>query len=437
MKFGGRMKRGRGKQGDRIRILFFDHTAVLSGGELALLNLVEHLDRERFDPVVVLGQTGPLVDSMKAIAETHVIELDPSVKNVRKDVIGWRTVVAPSKLFVSFEYVARLKRSFQSLGAEVVHTNSLKSDILGGIAARLAGIPLIWHVRDRIEEGYLPKKVALIFRKLCRIVPDRIITNSYSTLETMQLGKARPSYVIPSGFNVESFQDAGGKNDSLAEAVQGHRPIRIGIVGRISPWKGQEIFVQAAKQVHQEFPDAHFSIIGSVMFGEDEFEKSLHKLVHELQLEEIVTFAGFKKDVAAAIGELHILVHASTIPEPFGQVIAQGMAARKPVIATIGGGASEIVADGDTGFLIPPGNVPALAEALLKILRQPEHAALIAERAQKYAIETFAIARTARIVESVYLDILGVSQNSDETLSNKSNHVDDRKSETNRLATLE
>ena len=391
----------------RPRILLFDHTAVLSGGELALLSLVSQLDQRLYEPIVLIGQPGPLVDRMQHLVATHVLELDARVKDTRKDVMGWRTVVDPAKMWASATYVFRLAGKFNELRADVVHTNSLKSDLLGGLAAKMAGLPLIWHIRDRIADDYLPRRVVQVFRRLCRILPNRIIANSRSTLATLHLPNAQHSYVISSGFNTDRFREAGQRTESLAAALSSGLPIRIGVVGRISPWKGQEIFIRAAQQVHEAFPDTQFFIIGAPLFGEQEFETSLHALVEECHLGAAVHFTGFREDVATAIGELHILVHASTIAEPLGQVIAQGMAARKPVVATIGGGPSEIVSDRETGLMVPPGDAAAMAAAILDLLHHPDFAESLAERAQSYAMEQFSEAHVARQVERVYADLLG------------------------------
>ncbi len=390
----------------RPRILFFDHTAVLSGGELALLSLVSQLDQRLFEPIVLIGQHGPLVDRIQHLAATHVLELDSRVKDTRKDVMGWRTVVDPTKMWASLTYVFRLAGKFNELRADLIHTNSLKSDLLGGLAAKIAGLPLIWHIRDRIDEDYLPRRVVQVFRRLCRLLPDRIIANSRSTLATLHLPDTRTSDVISSGFNTGRFRQEGQRTESLSAALASGQLLRIGVVGRISPWKGQEIFIRAARQVHQQFPNTRFFIIGAPLFGEQEFEKTLHTLVEECELGAAVHFAGFREDVATAIGELHILVHASTIAEPLGQVIAQGMAARKPVVATIGGGPSEIVTDRRTGLMVPPGDAPAMAAAILDLLQHPDFAETLADHAQRYALEQFSEAHVARQVEAVYTDLL-------------------------------
>src|SRR5947209_2812519 len=121
-------------------ILFVDHTAKISGGEIALLNLVSALDRTRFTPVVVLASGGPLIQKLHGAGiETHILPLDPAVVETRKDELGLASLLRWHQVAHCFRYVFGLARFARARGAVLVHTNSLKADIYGGIAARLAG----------------------------------------------------------------------------------------------------------------------------------------------------------------------------------------------------------------------------------------------------------------------------------------------------------
>src|SRR5207302_666535 len=142
----------------------------------------------------------------------------------------------------------------------------------------------------------------------------------------------------------------------------------IGLVGRISHWKGQHIFIAAAAQVVKRFPSARFEIIGSALFGESAYEEEVRSQVKSLGLEGVVTFTGFCEEVLVRIQGLDILVHASTIGEPFGQVVVEGMVLGKPVVATNGGGVPEIVVNGETGVLVEMGDATAMAEAICGLL---------------------------------------------------------------------
>src|ERR1700742_4110048 len=135
-----------------LRILFFDHTAALSGGEIALLHLVKNLDAEKIKSFVILGADGPLVEKLRPEIETQVLPLPSSVGSTRKNSLGLSTLFRVRELAVSFQYILRLAKFIREHNIDIVHTNSLKADILGGIAGRIARRPVIWHVRDRIAD---------------------------------------------------------------------------------------------------------------------------------------------------------------------------------------------------------------------------------------------------------------------------------------------
>jgi glycosyltransferase involved in cell wall biosynthesis len=380
----------------RRRIVYLDHTAQWGGGEIALLNLVSHLDLTRFDPHVILFADGPLRERLdQQGVKATVIPLDPSVVGAKKDRLGFRSLTRIGDLFTTLRFVLHLARALKTLRADLVHTNSLKADILGGLAAKWAGIPVLWHVRDRIADDYLPRRVAKLFRVLCRLLPDLVIANSAATWSTLQL-KTR-SRVVHDGTLLSSPGPIQESMDAFS---------RIVLVGRISRWKGQHVFIQAAHQVRQLFPAAKFQIVGSPLFNEKDYECELHDMVRHLKLEDCVDFTGFRADVLDVIGQSDILVHASITGEPFGQVVIEGMAAGKPVVATRGGGIPEIVVDRVTGLLVPMGNVPKMAAAIRDLLSDPIAARKMGELGRQRVNEHFRIEHTVDKLQKIYDEIL-------------------------------
>src|SRR5579871_2301713 len=308
----------------KMRVLFVDHTAKMGGGEIALLNLVSSLDNSAYTPVVLLFEEGPLSEKLRGSGvEVHVLPLNPRVLQTKKDSLGVGSLLRAKSVFSTLTYVLRIARFMRGCDVRLVHTNSLKSDVIGGLAARLAAKPLVWHVRDRIDSDYLPRPVVYVFRRLCRWLPNRVIANSLATLRTL-----RP---VPdeSGGDVSPTEDSG-RMRVVHDGMPGTSRLpeitmeacrRVGLVGRISPWKGQHVFLRAAAQVHAAFPEVRFQIIGSAMFGEQAYEQEVRDLTRSLGLDSVVELTGFREDVARMIGGLEILVHASTTGEPFGQVI--------------------------------------------------------------------------------------------------------------------
>ena len=388
-----------------ITVVYFDHTAKLGGGEISLLNLVRHLDTGRYIPVVVLGQEGALATQLReAGIETHILPLDEQIAQTRKDTLDGSLALRVKQGVRALQYVARLAWFLRQHGAQILHTNSLKADVLGGLAGRLAGIPTVWHVRDRIADDYLPPLTARLFRWACRLVPQYLIVNSQATLDALQLPNDSNTRVVHNGIDasrVHVVHDGFVEPDEAARQRLATEPL-IGLVGRISPWKGQHIFVRAAAQVREQLPQARFQIIGSAMFGEDEYEREVRELATQLDLDDNLEWLGFRSDVPALVSQLDVLTHASTIGEPFGQVVMEGMVAAKPVIATRGGGVVEIVKENETGLLVPMGDERAMSEAILWLLQHPERALEMGRLGQKRVREHFTIEHTAHKVQSLY-----------------------------------
>ena len=399
-------------------IVYLDHTARMGGGEIALLNLVCALNRRRYRPVVVLASDGPLAEKLRAArVEALIVPLDPAVLDTRKDSIGPRSLLHLGRAWACVRYTLRLARLVRRLGADLIHTNSLKSDLYGGAAGRLAGIPVIWHVRDSIDSHYLPPRVAAAFRLLARFLPRAVIANSESTLRTLAAkpqqvtatvysgvaGSAAYPQVVHDGYDARVF-DAGQPLPSSKDIL----PAMITLVGRIAEWKGQHVFIDAASAVLARFPDTRFQIVGAPLFGEYEYEQSLHQAVAARGLQGRIAFLGFREDVPALLAQATIVVHASTLGEPFGQVVIEGMAAGKPVVATDGGALPEIVLPGETGLLVPMGNAPAMAAAIARLLEDPTRAAQMGAAGRQRVREKFTIAQTVAKVESLYDSLLGL-----------------------------
>ncbi len=367
----------------------------MGGGEVALLNLTTALDTSRYLPLVILAADGPLAAKLQdAGVETHVMPLDLALVETRKEALGLRGLLNLAALGRVIAYAFRLSRWARARGVDVIHTNSLKSDIYGALAGRLARIPVIWHVRDRIADGYLPGPAATLFRRLAHTLPQVVIANSESTRLCLQPASDRVK-VVHDGYSPSAFVGSPPP-DNPADGMT------VSLIGRLAPWKGQHVFIEAAALVLARFPEARFRIVGSPLFGEQEYEQSLKERVAALGIGGRTEFLGFQEDIPGVLARTDIVVHASTHGEPFGQVVIEGMAAGKPVVATEGGALPEIVENGVTGLLTPMGDAPALASALCGLLADPARARALGEAGRRRARDRFTITQTAAKVEAVY-----------------------------------
>ena len=150
---------------------------------------------------------------------------------------------------------------------------------------------------------------------------------------------------------------------------RGGGPLTFGVVGRIAPWKGQDVFLRAFARAFGQ-GDERAVIVGGALFGEDDCARELPRLADALGVGNRVEFRGHRPNVWEELSRIDVLVHASVTPEPFGQVIIEGMAAGVPVIAAHAGGPAEILSHDVTGILYEPGNVDELANAMWR-MRDP------------------------------------------------------------------
>jgi glycosyltransferase involved in cell wall biosynthesis len=371
---------------------------VLSGGELAMLNLVQALDGQRWRPAVILGQAGPLASRLEAAGQrVDVVQTPPSL--LSRGRFGASRILDPIRILAGIGYGGRLAQHLIRSRAALLHANSLRACVLGSLAARRAGIPSIWHIHSLVAPPMLSTAGVRMLRALANRLPAHVICNSQATAACLGLPSERTT-VIPTGVDPVRFTGNGRPRNGR---------LRIGMVGRFAPWKGQHVFVDAASRLATRYPEAEFVLAGTALFGEESYARSVHERASLAANRDRIRFLDFVDDVPALLRDLDIVVHASIEPEPFGQVVVEAMMAQKPVVASAAGGPLELVEEGVTGRLVQPGDSAALAGALETVIRDPEGAAQMARRARARAVDRYDINKTARQVGQVYERVLARS----------------------------
>lgn len=387
----GRRRRSTYDGARPLRVAFVGHSAAMSGAEISLIRLLGAL--EDIDSIVLLAEDGPLVGKLLDMGiDVRVMPLPRVAANVRRSDVTARKIPA-SAVVAAAVYTWRLIRVLRRLAPDLVHTNSLKAHFYGGVAARIAGTPHVWHARDRATAEYLPKSTVRLVRAAARVLPVMVVANSQCTLRSYP--KVRAGTVVYNGVP---------EHMRSRPALPPVPPLRIGIVGRLAPWKGQDIFLRAFASAFSGGGERAV-LIGGALFDDHGFEAQLHSLSEELGITDQVEFVGFTDRVADELDSLHIMVHCSTIPEPFGQVVVEGMAAGLPVVAADACGPSEIIENGLTGVLVPCGDVEALTKALHR-LAQDEALRERLGRAAKTASARFSPQRCGAQMMTVYRAVL-------------------------------
>ncbi len=373
----------------KLRVVYLDHVARISGAEICLHQILRALDG--VDAHVVLGEGGPLEVRLREEGiSTEVLPLGVTVRDARKERVGPGLESLRSAASAG-AYSIRLARRLRKLNPDLVHTNSLKSGVYGALAARLARVPVVWHLHDRLATEYMSGHGARLIRFAIRHFADEVIVNSESTRQTLDRASQDGATLIPCPVELP---------DSPVETRDQVR--RVGIVGRLTAWKGQHVFLDAVARAFRSRP-VEAVVIGAPLFGEEDYADRIRQQAEEL--DGAVSFRGFVNDVPSELARLDLLVHASTIPEPFGQVVLEGMAAGLPVTAANAGGPAEIIDDGIDGLLYPPGDADALADRLQLLASDRELRARLGRAARESAAE-FSPQTVAEKVLGVYRNIL-------------------------------
>jgi glycosyltransferase involved in cell wall biosynthesis len=287
--------------------------------------------------------------------------------------------------------VLALRRLAGEVEAALVHANVLRAAIYALPAARLAGLPLVWHVRDIHPRGPAA-------RLLCRGA-DAVIAISEAVAGALPCSSRAQVIYNP-------IDEAEARPRTRVELGLPAEGLLVAHVGRLRPWKGQRAFLAAAARLRH--PDARFVVIGGRILDDDEqgYADELVALASSLGLAGRVTFTGQRDDLADVWPHLSILAHTATA-EPFGRVVAEALRAGVPVVAFADGGVPEIVDDGETGRLVAAGDVDALAQAIDELLASPTVRARMGRLGQQRAEKRFAPAWHARAVERVYDSLSG------------------------------
>jgi glycosyltransferase involved in cell wall biosynthesis len=373
-----------------LRVALLNHSGRLGGGEFSMLRLAGALDPDRVKLTVIAGEDGPFVQRLHELgADVVVVPMDPDLVNRRKDSLGagaltdmhlWRQLA--SAVWPRTDILRRGR-------IQIVHTNSMKAHVLGGVSGRMVGAKVLWHVRDHVAPPYLPPAAARAMRATARLLPHHIVTVSHSAARTIGRGDAtviHQSVPLP----------------ELGPERTGSSRVRIGLVGRIAPWKGQDVFLDAAEQLAPRFPDAEFVVVGSALFGEDELERSLRARAERPPLRGRVSFLGFVDDMDDVYRGLDVAVHASTLAEPYGNVVLEAMASRVATVAAAEGGPLEIVEHDRTGLLVPPRDPRLLADALESLLLDPRKRRELAYAARAHVEQNFSLERDGRRLQRLY-----------------------------------
>ncbi|WP_347987291.1 glycosyltransferase family 4 protein [Methylomonas sp. AM2-LC] len=343
-------------------ILFVHQSADLYGSDKVLLALVTGLDQEKFQPIVLLPFTGPLLDKfIEAGIECHVIP----ITRLSRATLSLKGVLGlPGHLIKS---TVAINHVLQGRQVDIVHSNTL-AVLSGAIWSRFYRIPHIWHVHEIILR---PAMVRKIYAFLLSFFADTIICISNATKSNLLLDNPALNDKIRVVWNglirdhvlnsesVRHTRNAYGVKDDEVLLV---------LVGRINRWKGQHLLVNAVEILwHKGIRNLKILFVGSVVPGQENFLTDLEAAIDKSHAKQCFIIQSFTEDIWTIWDACDIGVIPSTEPEPFGMVALEAMASSKAVIAANHGGLAEIVLTDETGLLVTPNDPIELASAINRL----------------------------------------------------------------------
>ena len=375
------------------RILFLDHTGALGGAELFLLDLAKTWLGKR---KVLLFADGPFRSRLEQCGvPVEVLDAHHTVKNVARAGRGFAQLRAIPAVVRLARQVAKRAADFDLLFA-----NSQKSLVIGALAAQISGKKLVWYLHDILTAehfSHLNRRVAVTCGNR---FAERIFANSHASLGAFVAsgGRSKQVSVVYNGISLPDTPRAAmdeARRRIRSELGWGDAKI-VGLFSRLAPWKGQHILLQTLSKI----PEMKAVFVGAPLFGEEvQYQEELIAITKTLGLTDRVRFLGFREDISELLHAVDFVVHTSISPEPFGRVIVEGMLAGKPVIASMAGGACEIIHDGETGCLVPPGDSDALADILRQLSNQPDKAQRISQAGRTAAMNNFSLKTMLRGIE--------------------------------------
>jgi len=377
----------------KVNLAYFLNSIALGGMETHAVMLARGIDRRRYDLRVIIParpELDPLADDLA--------RCDVPIQRLTLD--GWQPI---GERWASFRALVRLLRTHR---VDVMHQQ--RTGPFHGewacLAAKAAGVPVLVATEHQAPPSDIPRRTLLQNAIVDRLV-DRIIVVSEANraVQLAHTGRA-PSKVITihngipiQGWSLRPPAVIVARKRELG--LDSASPI-VGTVGRLAEQKGLSYFLRMAALLLPDFPAARFVVVGH---GPQRDE--LAALARDLGIADRVVFTGFRDDVPELVSTFDLFVLAS-VYEPFGLVLAEAMALERPVVASRVGGIPEVVADGESGLLVPPRDPSALAEAAARLLRDEALARRMGQAGRQRVLAQFTVEAMTSKTMALYEEIL-------------------------------
>lgn len=393
---------------EKTRILYIEanRDGTIGGSYYSLLYLIQGLNRYLYEPIVMFYEDNPLISKFTQTTKRVIIfdHDSPSNGRIRNFSEFFKYIPRFSRDILWSQI--RLSRWLSEIKPDIVHlNNSYAASHDWVLACKLHKIKIIAHDRGTRPGASIQTRVFVRFLDAIISVSD-----SYLKYVTEQGLKPKLARRVYNGLDVQTF---GGicspeqRGQVRRNLEVNEKDILIGMVGNIDYWKGQIVFVKALLSVMKKHDNVKAVLVGKTAIGAEKYEEDIRFCIAEHGLNDRIILTGYRDDIPAVLHAFDIFVHASIEPEPFGRVILEAMALKKPIIGTNAGGTTEQIVNGESGLLVPMDDDRAMADAILEYIEDMKNAQKMGQNAFERFSEKFTIQKMVHGVEAVYGKVLG------------------------------
>ncbi len=358
----------------QIHVLEIAGNAIVGGMEKYVYNLVQSLPPAYFKVTVLTLFESAFTNSLRQLgAEVYITNMDNDPP--------WRSIQFTTELI-------------RHLKVNLIHAHLPRAHVLGGISARLTGIPAVAtiHGMDITSQEL----------GICRTTGTHLTVVCHEAFsQALALGiPADRLTLIPNGVDLKTFcTNRTGISFRKAQHIPPNAPL-VGFVGRLAWEKGPDQFVQLAKHIHIQLPDVHFAMV-----GEGPMESDLAEMVNQAGLGDVFHVAGLWTNTWDVYPAFDILVQTSRV-EGMPFCLLEGMACGKPVAAMGVGGVPEVVEVGSTGLLSAAGDWVGLGDGIISLISNPERLKQMSHAARKRAEDNFDLQDSIRLMANLFYRLL-------------------------------
>ena len=387
------------------KILYIESNTdgTIGGSYYSLLYLLEGLNKERYEPYVLFCQDNILIPKFKEVAEkVMVYDYEPFGSNPFN---SWKVIPKFIKHIV-FKQL-ELHKIIHRVRPDLVHlNNTYAANHEWMLTCYLHKIKVVAH--DRNSGTSTTWQTRLFVRFLDAIIS---VSETCMNFVTQQGLKPKRIRMVYNGLNLENFEIDRSQHDRMRIRENlgiAQDSILVGMVGNICYLKGQLVFVKAIDLLINEFQEnkrIQGIIIGNTPTGAAAYEQEIRSFLKERKIDDKVRLLGYRQDIPQLLKAVDIFVHASVELDALPRVILEAMALEKPVIATNSGGASEIIEDWITGYLVPMNDQISMKNAIMRYVQEHKKAKAIGVAARKTVEVKFSVYQMVQGVEEVYEEI--------------------------------